>query len=390
MAKHSTTLMIMALLLLFSAHTSLVQAQAITIDGDMSDWEASMQLDVEPNRPMETWHEVDEAGGEHFNRAEPADPENLDWKKDLDMAGIWAADDENWLYFRLDLNPLADVRKVLEDTLEDGMYPRGGNVGFNISTDPQFDMDLQDTTGMTWGWYQNGVDFTVRVLSVDEEYFDSTGYHNPISEHRQLDEEGEPITGGAFSIYQRAPELGSYHAWNDDWNIVEVAIPRSVIQQPVYLPEQQENPFVSAYGSTSSWNGEEDPWWQQYGSNNSGIAGYVHTYQTTFSGNDPDGPPGPSSIFDNDTRPDRFELVGNYPNPFNPTTSIRFNLDQTENVRLEVYDILGRPVASMDYGVMNTGTHNVSFDGSGLSSGMYLYTITAGQEMATGKMMLMK
>ncbi len=85
-----------------------------------------------------------------------------------------------------------------------------------------------------------------------------------------------------------------------------------------------------------------------------------------------------------------FELAQNYPNPFNPTTTIKYALSQENLVTLKVYDVLGREVATLVNDVRTAGPHEVSFDASKLSSGMYIYTINAGGFTSSKKMMLMK
>ncbi len=86
----------------------------------------------------------------------------------------------------------------------------------------------------------------------------------------------------------------------------------------------------------------------------------------------------------------RFELKQNYPNPFNPETQIGFSLPENMHVTLRVYDILGREVATLINEMRQAGTHNVAFDASSLSSGIYLYRIEAGTHSSTQKMMLTK
>lgn len=86
----------------------------------------------------------------------------------------------------------------------------------------------------------------------------------------------------------------------------------------------------------------------------------------------------------------QFELYQNYPNPFNPTTMINYTLPTDEKVVIKVYDILGREVAELVNGQKAAGKHSVQFDGSNLSSGIYLYSITAGQYHQTKKIMLVK
>ncbi len=88
--------------------------------------------------------------------------------------------------------------------------------------------------------------------------------------------------------------------------------------------------------------------------------------------------------------PQKYDLKQNYPNPFNPSTSISFDLPATSNVVLNIYDMLGRKVATLVDKSMNAGTHNVQFDASQLSSGMYIYRIEAGSFTSIRKMMLIK
>jgi len=88
--------------------------------------------------------------------------------------------------------------------------------------------------------------------------------------------------------------------------------------------------------------------------------------------------------------PDEFALEQNYPNPFNPTTNIRYSLAEEGDVRLDVYDILGRRVQTLVQGQQTQGWHVAQFDGSRLASGVYLYRLTASGQVLTGKMMLIK
>jgi hypothetical protein len=83
-------------------------------------------------------------------------------------------------------------------------------------------------------------------------------------------------------------------------------------------------------------------------------------------------------------------LHSTLPNPFNPTTTIRFELRDASFVRLGVYDISGRLVMELANGWREAGVQEVTFDGSKLASGIYVYRIAAGDFSASGKMMLMK
>ena len=76
--------------------------------------------------------------------------------------------------------------------------------------------------------------------------------------------------------------------------------------------------------------------------------------------------------------PTTVALHGNYPNPFNPTTTISFDLSTRTAVELKVYDVTGREVATLVSTSLNAGTHHVQFDGSNLASGVYLVRLNAG------------
>ncbi len=88
--------------------------------------------------------------------------------------------------------------------------------------------------------------------------------------------------------------------------------------------------------------------------------------------------------------PTSFELSQNYPNPFNPETTINYSLNNTGIVRLNVYDVLGRLVKSLVNENQMPGRYSVKFDGSNLSSGIYIYSISTGNSILTKKMLLIK
>ncbi|MBO6794932.1 MAG: T9SS type A sorting domain-containing protein [Balneolaceae bacterium] len=88
--------------------------------------------------------------------------------------------------------------------------------------------------------------------------------------------------------------------------------------------------------------------------------------------------------------PDGFGLEQNYPNPFNPTTNISYSIPVSGKVSLDVYNLKGQKVAGLVNGVQNAGSHTVAFDASNLSSGIYVYRLTAGNSVSVKKMMLIK
>ncbi|MEQ9265562.1 MAG: endo-1,4-beta-xylanase [Balneolaceae bacterium] len=91
-----------------------------------------------------------------------------------------------------------------------------------------------------------------------------------------------------------------------------------------------------------------------------------------------------------DEAPLSFKLNHNYPNPFNPSTMITFELPQASNVKIMVYDITGRLVETLVDSRKGAGTHAVTFNASNLSSGVYLYEIQAGSFREVKKMTLIK
>lgn len=87
---------------------------------------------------------------------------------------------------------------------------------------------------------------------------------------------------------------------------------------------------------------------------------------------------------------DSFVLNQNYPNPFNPTTSISFELPQSEFVNITVHNMLGQQVATLVNQQMSAGAHAVQFNAAGLSSGTYIYRMQAGSFVQNKRMMLVK
>ena len=102
-------------------------------------------------------------------------------------------------------------------------------------------------------------------------------------------------------------------------------------------------------------------------------------------------PPRPTAIDDPTPElPQSIRLLGNYPNPFNVSTVIRFELDRALNVSLKVYDVLGREAASLANEPRAAGTYSVIWDASRAASGVYFAVLQAGDVRQAMKMMLLK
>lgn len=96
-----------------------------------------------------------------------------------------------------------------------------------------------------------------------------------------------------------------------------------------------------------------------------------------------------------DELPNQLELLGNYPNPFNPSTVLRYTLPQAGEVEIQLFDVLGRQLQTLSAGRQGAGTQGFTVDASGLASGLYLYRVTLKQgatiqATATGRMTLVR
>lgn len=88
--------------------------------------------------------------------------------------------------------------------------------------------------------------------------------------------------------------------------------------------------------------------------------------------------------------PLEFSLAQNFPNPFNPSTEIRFSVPEAGRVTLTVHTVIGQQVATLVNGVVTAGNYSVRFSGDELASGLYFYRLQAGTTSAVRKMMLLK
>ena len=92
----------------------------------------------------------------------------------------------------------------------------------------------------------------------------------------------------------------------------------------------------------------------------------------------------------NDVIPSQYVLEQNYPNPFNPTTKITYSIPHAGDVKLTVFDLLGRQVAVLVNKDQNAGNYSIDFTASNYASGLYFYQLVSGNKVMTKKMMLLK
>lgn len=99
---------------------------------------------------------------------------------------------------------------------------------------------------------------------------------------------------------------------------------------------------------------------------------------------------GATRVGEAEAGPEGFALLQNYPNPFNPATTITYRLPVSSEVKLSVFDTLGREVAKLVEGKQPAGTHEVNFEASALHSGFYYYRLSAEGFVATREMLLIR
>ena len=135
------------------------------------------------------------------------------------------------------------------------------------------------------------------------------------------------------------------------------------------------NAYVGTYPG-AIWDSDNFPFTKSATGDGAGVGDWAN-YGQAFPGESS----GASSVA---SAPEEFIFRGVYPNPFNPTTALSYQLSAASHVNLRVYDTAGRLVAELVDGWRDAGSHSVAFDGTNLASGIYLYHLTAGSFDATG------
>lgn len=110
----------------------------------------------------------------------------------------------------------------------------------------------------------------------------------------------------------------------------------------------------------------------------------IDPYSTAWSGAMATG------VLLSDETPGEFMLLQNYPNPFNPVTHLKFSIANSQLTILKVYDLLGREVATLVNEVKAPGLYEVSWDASGMASGVYIYRLQSGQNTISRKLLLLR
>lgn len=327
----------------------------IQIDGDLLDWvTAGIQ-------PADSGVVAEELGDM------PTGPE-------FDVQDLYLTSDSTNLYVRVDINPAATFA---------GIY---NNYTNSSAFQLFFDVNWGDTTGLGYGgFWQYPVDYMVDLSAALHP--DSTG--NTVPVYRYVAD-----WMGAFEEFAEVPEVFATFAKNTEDNAVEIAIPRAGLNMGTDV-----RPWLYVVGD-EIWDNEEyvpntvrEGW--------GGAEGEYYSINYNFINGPSIQRKGDISIITsvdyNNTNSiaEDFGLVSNYPNPFNPTTTIEFTLPQKNMVKVEVYDVLGNKVTTLVNQELEAGPKKITWNGRSehnmpVTSGVYIYKIVSGKFSVSKKMMLLK
>jgi hypothetical protein len=317
-----------------------------------------MQLDVAPNAEELTFAEGDDTDPVR-NVEDTSWTPGPEYFGDMDLQDLYATDDEEYVYVRITMNPIANVLNIPVDT----SYHGTGSVQIYISVDP----GEGDSTGLSWGSWASAYDYLIQSFPEEGDFLASTGFPVRIYEHKQ--------TGVAAWDFDASLYRGAWVAWNAGANEVEMAIPKAVLFNPNYLPGFTMPTHIAVMASAGEWS---SPWRADYASP-ADYSGYMLELTGTT-----DIQPAREMI------PTAYVLEQNYPNPFNPSTTISYALPASGRATLRVFNVLGEAVATLVDGVQPAGAHRVAFLAHDLPSGVYFARLESGSFAATTKMLLMK
>ncbi len=190
------------------------------------------------------------------------------------------------------------------------------------------------------------------------------------------DQQNRPLKGAAVYILDQGGQPVSYTRTDAAGNyLVRGLFPGN------YVIQVSDPKYKSTYSGQADNVEDAEPIFI-----GSGIVNMDFSLSTTI----------PTGISDNGAQqPDAIELLGNYPNPFNPETVISFRLPQSQQITLSIYNIRGTAVRRLYSGRLNGGEHRMTWDGrndNGLvaGSGVYIYRLQSGNRVLSGKMLLLR
>jgi len=327
----------------------------IVIDGDLLDW---VGAGIQPA-------DIDACAEELGDM--PTGPE-------FDVQDIYFTSDSTYLYVRVDINPAATFAGIYNNYANSSAFQLFFNVNWG------------DTTGLGYGgFWRLSVDYMVDLSAALHP--DSTGNEVPVYKYIA-------DWAGAFEEFSPLEGVFAMFAKNTEDNVVEIAIPRAGINAGTDV-----RPWLYVVGD-EIWDNEEyvpNPVREGWGGGDGEFYAINYNFMSgptvhrlgDFTVTSVDDNYNASSI-------DGFGLVSNFPNPFNPATTIDFTLAEQGVVKVEVYDIIGSKVATLiDNQELSAGQKRLVWNGKNdngiqMVSGAYIYRISSGKLSISKKMMLLK
>jgi len=327
----------------------------IVIDGDLLDW---VGAGIQPA-------DIDACAEELGDM--PTGPE-------FDVQDIYFTSDSTYLYVRVDINPAATFAGIYNNYANSSAFQLFFNVNWG------------DTTGLGYGgFWRLSVDYMVDLSAALHP--DSTGNEVPVYKYIA-------DWAGAFEEFSPLEGVFAMFAKNTEDNVVEIAIPRAGINAGTDV-----RPWLYVVGD-EIWDNEEyvpNPVREGWGGGDGEFYAINYNFMSgptvhrlgDFTVTSVDDNYNASSI-------DGFGLVSNFPNPFNPSTTIDFTLAEQGVVKVEVYDIIGSKVATLiDNQELSAGQKRLVWNGKNdngiqMVSGAYIYRISSGKLSISKKMMLLK
>jgi glucose/arabinose dehydrogenase len=224
---------------------------------------------------------------------------------------------------------------------------------------------------------QNGGNYGWRIMEGDHCYnppvnCDSTGLIMPIKNYPHSGN-GCSITGGYVYRGTRVPSLVGSYIYGDycSCNIWRLKYVGGVVTiDEMVIPAALPSTSLSSFGVDQN---------NELYVCKVSLPGAIYRFKTD-----------PIGIQNNGTVVDGFSLQQNYPNPFNPSTEIKFTLGKQDFVNISIYDPNGKLVETLVNSVKQAGAYSVTWNASGISSGVYFYRLSAGDFTETKKMLMIK
>jgi hypothetical protein len=319
---------------------SLTPPAAFAADGDMSEWETSGIIPIE-------------FGVSTNSMGNPKVIGTVTDDTDASMKLYMAVDDTN-LYVAADIT--------------DDVFNVGDGNWWEQDAFELF-LGLYDQRGARHGKFSRGAEPDYKFVIIGDSAFVEFGQTTPLNNKSYFHLYNSGVNGSTDAVIEFKINLDSLAAINGD-SVFSAEEGMRVIFEPTWHDNDgsyEGNIVLSSLNNDNAWQ-TTNVW--------------SHTYIGRYDGN--------ILSADEDIVATRFELKANYPNPFNPTTTIEYSIGMAGQTRLMVYDIMGREIAMLVNEYRPMGTHKIVWNASSMPSGIYFYRLETSSFTRTQKMVLMK